>query len=189
MIISGFHLQKGAKQIGVDYISASLLIKPVEHYMTHIGKRWLVSYYFNSIASAAKAIIRFKTPEDLYMHCVFNAYASLGSLLSIYENSTLTHVEDNALIPINRNRAASYESAIQEICFSPGGSESSSTLILPSQKIGTSGSPVARLPGEHRDENEYVLEPDTVYSIIVLSENADTDINIGLDWYETGITF
>lgn len=189
MIISGFHTTKGPKQIVVDYISSALLIKPAEHYQIHEGKRWIVSNYFTNVDVASSAIIRFKSPEEVYMHMVFNFFASGGSLVSIYEDSTYTHVSANELIPINRNRASSNESLIQEVCFSPAGTENSSGLILPPQRIGATGGAQARLPGESRDANEFILKLDTVYSIVVLSETDNTVVNIGMDWYETGITF
>lgn len=187
-ILTAYHSLKGNINGAIDYISRALIVKPAEHQMTHEGYHFVAQKFFDAVANGSTAVIRFKTPASSYTHMVFYSSASAGALVKVAEDSTLAHVSDNSVNIINRNRASSNTSDFQEICYNPSGSETG-TIIIPNQKIGTSGNPNESNPGENRDANEYVLKPDTVYSVIVTSEANDTDINIGIDWYETGATF
>lgn len=187
MLLKGRDERTGILDIFVDYVSRCLLVMPNEHHKTHEGKHYIVLKYFNSVANGSKAVVRFRTPASTYTHMVFSAYASAGALIQVFEDSTRTNIDANALSIINRNRESTNISDFQQVCHTPGGVENG-TIMVPKQKMGTTGNPNATTPGDNRDANEYILKRDTVYSIEVESEADGTDINIGLDWYETGST-
>lgn len=186
-LLTAFHNLKGPLKVGIDYISRAVITKHVEHFMTHEGKHYISAHFFDAVASGSNAVVLFRTPTDKYTHMVFSADSSAGAKITIYENSTRTYVAGNILSAINRNRPSSNVSGFQQICHTPAGVETGDVMV-PTQKMGTSGNPNATAPGENRDANEYVLDLDTVYAVEVESEANGTDINIGLDWYETGPT-
>lgn len=187
MLLKGRDEKTGILDIFVDFVSRCLLVMPHEHHKTHEGKHYTVQKYFDSVDSGSKVVIRFKTPESTYTHMVFSGYATAGALIEVFEDSTRTNDDGNALTIQNRHRESTNTSDFQQVCHTPGGVENG-TIMVPKQKMGTSGNPNATAPGENRDANEYILKRDTVYSIEVESEANGTDINIGLDWYETGPT-
>lgn len=187
MVVRAQHNRYGIFNVAIDYISRALIVKPVEHQMTHEGLHYVALALFQAVDIGDICTLRIKTPPDLYMHTVFDLSSSSIGTFKVVKNSTLTHVEANEIDIINRNDASTNVSFVPEICIDPGGTETSTELLVPLQTAGAAGK-FTEAPGASRDSQEYILNIDTVYSFVFISGADDNAVNLGIDYYETDNT-
>lgn len=184
VISRGYHPDKGGIDIAVDKLGGAQTVQGPEHQMTHDGKHFTLAHYFSDIDSSAYGRIRFKTPDDKYLHATFFAARSAGILLTIYRDPDFTHNASNALTSLNRNDALRtiYTDPLQEACHAPSGS-GSGDVFIPTFILGAGGNPTQSSGGVDRDANEVVLDLDTVYLIEAQSLADNNKVTIGCDFY------
>ncbi len=168
----------------IDHESLCWITIGNEHTMTHRGDHYLLQHYFAEIDDTDYGRIRFKTDAEAEVHAVFFVLATAGVLFAVYETPSFTHASGNTITSINRNReyAATKTGKLQEACHTPSGSGEGTVLMGP-LAIGAGGRPARSGPGQTRDSNEWVLNPDTVYLVEVQSLSDNNMVTIGIDYY------
>jgi len=179
-IIRGYDEEVGGVDIHADRLGGSIVSEGPDHYMTHEGKHFLLAHYFPDVDTNGYGRIRFKTPADKYIHAVFFAQSTLGLTLAAFRDPGFTHAANNAIVGVNRNDPMRNDLAdpMQEACHTPGGA-GSGDVFVPAMASGIfTGGPLLQ-----RDQNEFVLDLDTVYLIEVQSAADNNRVTLGVDYY------
>ena len=116
-------------------------------------------------------------------HMTWLVAASAGCNLYLFENPTFT--TGAAITAVNRNRKGTPDSptlVVTHTPVDPGGAVDGTQLYV--ENFGVSGTPSKRASGAARGVSEWILKASTKYLFRVTSLQADTAININLDWYE-----
>lgn len=179
--IKGFHEDVGPIQLTADRIGKDLITQGPEHYMTHEGKHFTLSHYFSDIDTDGYGRIRFKTPDDVWLHSIFFASGTSGFIITVYRDSTFTNNASNTVNQYNKNDNLRSASPITEACHTPSGS-GSGDIFINTVPVGTGGKQTLGA-GNVRDANEVILAKDTVYLIEAQSLADNNKMTLGLDFY------
>jgi hypothetical protein len=184
MIMRGVSEDGSINDIIIDNLAKCLISQGPEHYMVHEGRAYYLTHYFSDIDTDGYGRIRLVTHAEYYLHAVFFCFGTVGLLMSVYEDTTFTHNASNAIVSVNRNRplAATMTGVLQEACHTPDGS-GNGTAIVENVPVGAGGNAVQRGAGQGRDQNEFILKPDTAYLISAQSLADNNKVNIGIDYY------
>lgn len=178
VIIRGYDEVKGAVDLTCDRVHNSIVSIGAVHRETHEGRHFFVNKSA-TIDNGESLSIRFKTGDEKDIHAIFNAYASAGSTLQLFEDSTVTHVAANALTKQNFNRRLISQSVMGDICHTPSGNEIRSAFRQ--YRVGSDKS--ASGSGD-RGETEFVLRHNTVYHMKITADSNGTEVVLDVDWYE-----
>lgn len=176
-IMQGNDFTGVARIIACDLEGATVSVSS-GHWNTHVGRH----YYTGHVATldaGEKLEFRWRTPVDHYMHVLFETFVSTGATIILYKDSKRTHNAANALSAFNRNHASTTQSAIQQLCHTPGGVESGATAF-PTERVGGS-----KGVGQSRAVGEQILDLNTVYTLVITADSNGTDVSFIMDWYET----
>ncbi len=161
----------------VDAAISALRMIDAAHAEVHEGEAFMVS---GSAAAAAEATyeVRFQTPNSMKeCHMMFKASSSLEMRVQIFETTTKTHVGNNALTPLNRNRNSN-ETSTATVCHTPGDTGDGDVMF--DETVGTTG----KSGGITRSDAEFILKRNTAYLVKLTSNKASNTLNAELDWYE-----
>jgi len=180
-IIKGFHPEEGPIELTADKLGKDLIVQGPEHFMTHEGKHYTLSHYFSLVDTDEYARLRIKTPADVWLHSIFFVLSSGGLAVTVYRDTSLTHVAGNSVNQYNKNDSLRYSSPVTEVCHTPGGS-GAGTKFIETLPVGTS-SKFNIGAGNARDSNEIILARDTTYLVEAISTTDGNKITLGLDFY------
>jgi hypothetical protein len=163
----------GVKNVVIS--NNALAVIETDHQLIHDGKSFVVSGQ-EILASSATRIISFLSPNsDLRSHIAVSVRSTGEANFKIYENSTITG--GSSITPINRNRNSSVlsESVLK---LNPVINVQGNLLFEDHFGAGINRS------GESRTQSEFILNKNTLYTIVTTSETASNEVTVVINWYE-----
>jgi len=168
---------EGGIPASVDNSTETLQTITYEHHEIHSGSHF--NYCDYSLNESSGAIIEFimtVSNTTTWTHLVFDAYASEGATIELYEGTTGV-TGGTVITPRNNNRNSSTVSTI--------------TLVKDPAAITSDGVRAAgflagggRTAGFASRDNEYVLMQNTSYLVRITSLAVSNDISWCAEWYE-----
>ena len=181
-----------------DAMSGSPVTITFPHHKIHDGTAFTTNVADEAMSNAETIIIVFKTPTRIKKVHMFVFFATLvGGSLEIWEDATWTTNTGTATTIINRKRDENpVVSGIREdktttpvfnatgnVLSNPTGLGTGSAKSIDKQYAwGEKGKIGA---GYLRDENEFVLKPDTAYAIVFTAIGDSNKAQVSLNWYES----
>lgn len=144
------------------------------------------AYFINYSADAgvgASVEIRLAVPDtSKWPHLVIGVCSSGRADAYFYEGTTKTHVAENALAPVCRNRNILTASGMT-ICHTPGGSGDGTQIDKTPVETKLAG--YKSLTGPQPDRlSKMILKQNTVYLLKVTSSVGSNTIDVNLNWSE-----
>ena len=159
-----------------DELSRTQTNIDVEHSAIHNGTHFNYADYQLDNDSGSTIIFTFTTLDNEELtHFLFMACSSLGATLEIYEGSTGVSGGE-VIVPRNNNRISlntSNVSILKDPTITSFGTRAQGFLL--------GGD---RQSGNIKRENEYVLKPNTTYSMVITSLVNNCNIGWNAEWYE-----
>lgn len=151
------------------------------HHQVHEGEMYLYSYLISSLNSGSSIIFRLSVPNTYSLpirapHLVIETISTLETELYFYEGTAFS-APGTAQSTYNRNRNISAGPGMT-VFLSPTVS-AAGTLLW----IGLTGSS-NKAGAADRSLTEWILKPNTQYSLVVTSKSNGDKIVVRLDWYE-----
>ena len=166
-----------------DLSTHTLQVIDYAHHEAHAGSSYLVIY--SALAGDTEVIeVRVQTPDSAkWAHMLMSVDSSLAATAEIIEGTTKTHVADNALVGLNRDRNSTNTSGLT-ICHTPAGAADTGTPII-TQYIGAATvAGKGNSGGNAGGREELILDQNNDYLIRVTSRADANALTITLDWYE-----
>ncbi len=184
--ISGLHLDKSTnKLISVDY----------DHHEVHDGKMFSCHYVQDVSDTNDRSIIAFKTPNTTTgLHMIMHVAATAAADFLFYEAPTIAAAAGTNLTVYNHNRRSTNTATIlstkdatvnKATYFSESDmGEVTGGTELYHEHIGA-GRQGQAVSGSSRGVNEWILAKNTIYSIELISLDANNNTHhLELIWYE-----
>jgi hypothetical protein len=185
----------------IDPVGKSISIVSSAHRHIHDGDAYSASYVVTTAATDAhRSGLLFKTPATgAKLHCVFGVAASAAATFSVCEAPTIAaNVGTHTGAPVNRNREELDSSLVYNNATTPAVGQ---FTTLTEAQIAADGTwdpgtilrtaPVPAGDGPHavggssRGTQEYVLDADTVYCLLITNVGANANTHyLFADWYE-----
>ena len=199
-----FSKHQVVKAVTIDY----------PHEEIHEGDSFTAHYAVAVSDTNHRTAISFKTGATAkHLHMIVEVHGTAASVAYLYENAVIvggTAGQPGALLAYNRNRNSTNTSTIISTHSTPvvGGLSSWTEALLLNGGVGVTDNfiqstateldtiplgggtnPISAIGGTSRGSQEFILEEDTVYLVMIQSSNADDNTHkIRLDWYEhTGV--
>jgi len=165
------------------------------HQEIHDGGRFYGVDYVTGIGSGVTYIYVIKTGVES-AHLIFGYGSSSEALVSLYEGSVVPVSGNDYVINLNcRNRVANASVANGNIsnttmlCHVSGSVTSNGILLdINDAQAGALGSGAAPTYPPDRDDNEWILAPNTVYTIQVKTFSTGEHWSIWFDLYEIPVS-
>jgi hypothetical protein len=180
----------GAGGVLKDFVSGSAVTMEVQHYEIHEGRMFIASV--NGVLDTSDTLsISFNTPATgKIIHAVGFADSSLQALIEVLEDPTIT-VDTGTDVPVfNRNRISTNTSTVSTIETIPelnkmtkDATITADGTVFVSQLLGAG----KKVPGQTRDDGEWVLKPASVYSARLTSNEENNLVEIAINWYEADV--
>ncbi len=170
------------------------------HYKLHIGEAFSCHYNQTVSDTNDRTIIAFRTANSKkYAHCTFTVYASTAGDAYMWEAPTITNNTGDSLTVFNRRRVGTpTETTMMRTNTNP---DEVGAMYFTEATMGevTSGTELTHYPlvagtgpftigGSARNEQEWILKPNTLYAFEIKSSNmADNVCWIEVDWYENEV--
>ncbi len=175
-------------QTSIDSLTKNIVMINHNHMEIHDGGRYYACDYETGIGSGVTISYIIKTGA-LSAHFIYGYSASAEALVSLYEGTTYAPSGNDVSVPLNvRNRCAvGYAGpANTTITNHLSGAITSNGLLLDinddqAGALGSGGSPT--YPPD-RDDNEWILKPNTTYSIQLKTFSSGEHWTIWFDIYE-----
>jgi len=149
------------------------------HYKIHEGSSFQVRDVQNINTTTQKWMIT--TPDSkTYAHILFNVFCT--GEMSVLVTEGADRAGTTVLTPINRRRVGTPAAATVVVHRDVSGGATDGAIELEKVRVGATDKFSAAI-SEHRDQNEYVLKPNTKY-VMVITTYADVHVSLHLDWYE-----
>lgn len=175
-------------ELSIDEITNALVGIDSVHHETHEGNKFTTSLSTADLDSNPLRI-NFRTPAGSKLsHFFISASVSGQATLELTEAYTGGAAGGSTLAPYNRNRGSLNTSSLISIHGTPaagiltqGAADATGGIILHLEQLGV-GAP--KQAGESRDENEWVLKPDTLYQVSLTSTTNSVVATLSFNWYE-----
>lgn len=172
----------------IDSLTKNIVYINHNHMEIHDGGRYYACDYVTGVASGVTYTYIIKTGDES-AHFIYGYSASSEALVSLYEGTTYAPSGNDYNVPLNvRNRCAidSSGAANTTITCHVSGSITSNGILLDinddqAGALGSGGSPT--YPPD-RDDNEWILKPNTTYSIQLKTFGSGEHWSIWFDIYE-----
>jgi hypothetical protein len=173
-----------------DLISGAAIATDIQHYEIHEGCSYAVSAD-GILDTNGTLSISFKTAATgKYIHAVGFADSALQSRIEVLESPTITVDTGTDLDVFNRNRNSSNTSTVRTIETVPqlnkmtqDATITADGTVFVSQLLGAG----KKVPGQTRDDGEWILKPDTIYSARLTSAEENNLCTVAINWYEADI--
>lgn len=167
------------------------------HLHIHKKESFVFDYADENLGDNDTMILAFKTPVGTKRVHFFPEYSTLvGGDLRIYEDSYWTPGSGSAVSVVNRFRedsptasvilenvtSASAFTATNKLIVNPTGIDNSAASTI--QRSYAWGKKEKFAAGSIRDDNEFVLNPDTAYAVVFTAEGGSNKAHMNLNWYE-----
>jgi len=116
-------------------------------------------------------------------HMEIEIEGAIAGTAELWEDTTKTHVANNAITPFNRWRDPPTNTSLLTVCHTPGGSQTGDADLKKFFGASTTNQKV-NLGGSASSRHEFVLKKNTAYLIKVTSRADANALTITLDWYE-----
>ena len=181
----------------VDSVSGALITITQAHHETHEGDAFVADFLDESMADDDTIVLVFKTMTGSTMraHMITQFSTLVGGDLKLWEGATWTAESGTSINIRNRKRGASMDSsglladqaqagfvAADVIHANPTGLNTGSAVLL--QDIVAWGKKDKLLAGGSRDNDEWLLKPDTQYAVVFTAEGGSNKAHVILNWYE-----
>lgn len=167
------------KSVKGDLASRSLTSIDWSHHQIHAADGFVLCRNL-ALPAGNNDEIRIQTADTAkWPHFTFSIVSDSIVTAIFYEDTNLTHVAENILTPINRNRNSSKNSGLI-ICHTPAGSGDGDPIW---QGAAGSGGFLTSSPGQVGTRGEIILKQNTAYLMRISGASGDA-VNIVLDWYE-----
>lgn len=163
------------------YDEVTRAVKTIDyaHHEIHEGNHYYVQTTDADLDNGQSLVLRLNTPNTVrWDHFTPFVSSSLGGVLYLYENPTLT-TPGTALVEHNRDRNSPNTATLQ--AFVKPAITANGTL-LQTVHIGTYGKKGD--DGAVREQNEWILRQNEDYLLIFTSHADDNEVALGADWYE-----
>lgn len=165
------------------------------HHKIHDGCSFTVAYADTTLADGETIIMAFKTMSGTKKAHLFIEFSTLvGGYIEIWEAPTWTTNTGTATAIINRRRDANpkVSGLTEDKTATPAFTTTGNILVNPTGLAGGTSLHKHYAWGERgkvgaigqRDENEFVLRPDTQYAIVFNGIGANNKAQVILNWYE-----
>lgn len=187
------------ENVGLDSATRVLSTVSYEHHEIHGGRSFTCGYTQTVSDTNDRSIITFRTANTTrWLHLVAVATATAIANFIITEAPTVTDDTGAPLTIFNRDRNSANISGVWDTSQNPDvqgqatfftevtmGNVTGGTDIY-TETIGGATGPASRTQaGESRGVSEWILKPNTLYAIEVISlDDADNIHHIILNWYE-----
>lgn len=185
----------------LDALSGASVGITSPHHRIHVGDAFTTNFTDETLADAETMILAFKTPVGPKRVHLFAFFSTLvGGSLNIWEGATWTTTTGTVNPIINRRRDENPKpSGIREdLTATPAFTATGNMLSNPTLTGGVVTPTGAESldkqyawgekgkvgAGYLRDENEFILKPNTTYAIIFTAIGASNKAQINLNWYE-----
>jgi len=149
------------------------------HHEIHEGSSFKVCDVQNINTTTQKWIVT--TPDSkTYAHMLFDAFCTGEMSVLVTEGADRTGT--TVLTPLNRRRVGTPPAATVIVHRDVSGGATDGAIELEKVRVGATDKFSAAI-SEHRDQNEYVLKPNTKY-VMAVTTYADVNVSLHLDWYE-----
>jgi len=163
----------------IDKSTHAQLTVAYPHHELHDGNA-----YLNCVSGVQNAggelNIGFDTANgSTWTHIIPNSRASSEARFIIWEGATLSG--DTVLTPMNRNRNSN-NTSINSLLLNPtvSGTSPTSGIVICAKHFGAGRT----VGGEERGVVEFVLKSGTTYLLSTISEAANNDLSMNINWYE-----
>lgn len=179
-----------------DHTTGSSVSVDYASYMGHSGCSFTCHYNQTVSDTNDRSIISFKTGSSKKIHVTASIFASAAANAYMWEAPTITDNNGATLTVFNRLRSSTVASTVLDTSASPdlaGSATFFTEITMGSVTGGTelthnpliAGAPPKALGGDARDEQEWLLKPDTLYAWEIKSSDINDNTHIiELDWYE-----
>jgi hypothetical protein len=175
----------------VDTLTGNMVFINHNHMETHDGGRFYAVDYVTGIGSGVTYTYVIKTGSQS-AHFIYGYSASAEALVSFYEGSVVPVSGNDYAIPFNcRNRVANASVANGNVlnstmlCHVSGSVTTNGTLLdINDDQAGALGSGGSPTYPPDRDDNEWILAPNTVYTVQVKTFSSGEHWSIWFDIYE-----
>lgn len=134
-----------------------------DHSYIHQGKGFTFAGSTPSVAAGASYVMEITTPKGVYVHLRPVSVSSVSNVgaFKIAEGTTFSGGTD--ITPINRNRNST--KAVRSSVKTGIAITVEGTNTLVNFSIGSGGNPTVRAGGQNGENDEWVLKPETTYSL------------------------
>lgn len=167
-----------------------------EHAKIHLGDSFTCHYEQTVSDTNDRTIIAFKTGGTKLLHVTATVFSTTVADAYFWEAPTITDDNGATLTVYNRRRDSSTTTTVIDTSTSPDTAGQAMFFTEVTMGSVTGGTELFHAPliadavpkplgGDTRDEQEWLLKPNTLYAWdIKSSSDADNTCRITLDWYE-----
>jgi len=160
-----------------------------EHHEVHSGSMYSVQVLNPDLDNGDTLNIAFTTPNTTkWFHMLILVDNSSESRLELHEAPTVTNGSGDTLVVYNHNRNSVKTSTMLSIDASAISARASGNVattvagtILYSEQIGSGRNKIA---GESRAINEWILDQNATYCVMLIGLADNGSANVLLNWYE-----
>jgi len=184
-------------QVRIDASTSALETIEYEHHEIHSGSAFTCHFYNEVTNIGEMTAIAFNTPDTAkWPHLIVSAGSTGACYVAVYEDTSIDADEGTQLAIYNRNRNSVTTATVLSIETVPVANKATSfneaqaaaanittTTELERDYLGAGERKT--IGGSNRGTQEFVLEQNQQYCVLIYSLTADTVThNITLDWYE-----
>ena len=172
-----------------DDMTNALVCVDYFHHETHEGDAFTCDITDETMADNATLVLAFKTPAGTQRCHMFAEFKSaLGSHMDFLEGPTWTNQTGTQQPIFNRHRGSAKVSVLLEDQSSAAFTATNNLIANPTGLAGGTifhdlWSFAARAAASEREDNEWILKPDTQYAFRLTSDNANNKGQLILSWY------
>lgn len=180
----------------IDGMTGATAVVTTAHLHLHEGGAFVFDYVDESMSNDDTIVLAFKTPPGTKRVHFFPEFSTLvGGDMQVYEDTFWTAGTGSAVSVINRKREDSMDSSIilENASSASAFIANNKIIVNPTGHDGSAASIIRRLYGwgkkekfnaNGRDENEFLLKPDTKYAVVFTAEGGSNKAQVVLNWYE-----
>lgn len=186
----------------IDALSGTPVGITFPHYKIHSGDAFTTNFTDETLADAETVILAFKTATGTKRVHLFAFFSTLvGGHLDIWRDATWT-TNTGVVNPIrnrndedNPNQSGLLEDLTTTPTFTATGNILSNPTLTGGVVTPTGATSLDKQyawgergkigAGYLRDENEFILKPDTTYAIVFTAIGASNKAQVNLNWYES----
>ncbi len=185
-------VDKFGRKVKFDVGFKALLVQQIPHERIHTGKFFRFCAFVDDLDTSEHLILAFKTPNTAErIHLVPVNDSSGSALWNLLEAPTIT-ADTGTVQPIfNRKRESDVASAVFDMQVVPvvGQGTRNPTItadgtVICQWLIGVTGLGNRLSPGGNREEEEWLLKPNTTYAFRITAQADDLRVNLALNYYE-----
>ena len=169
---------KTGKALAVDDTDNVLPVIEYTHHEIHEGN-FFTCYYVDADFDIADTVSLLISVAEKPAHMTFLVRAGKDTTVTLYEGVTHTALVEQTMTCNNRVRAT-----VPTTRISTRNSDGSDGTAIWSTTFGIGANPTVARTEDSRDQNEWVLRPNTKYQLVVSTGTDNSSLSIQIHWYE-----